>query len=100
VGDLKVRHFLLQTKAVADLQRRPGTTSAITDAEIRELLESIWIAERADEQSGLDLAELARRYSVSDWAVRDNTPGAMERALSRATLFYDALEVCREPLLI
>jgi hypothetical protein len=69
-GDLKVRHFLLQAKAVVDLQRRPGTASAMADSEIRELLESIWIAERARERPELDLAALAGAYTLSDVRIR------------------------------
>lgn len=99
-GDLKVRHFLLQAKAVVDLQRPAGTASAMTDSEIRELLASIWIAERARERPEFDLAALAGRYALSDRATRDTTPDAVERTLARATEFYDALEACREPLLI
>jgi hypothetical protein len=72
----------------------------MTDSEIRELLESIWIAERARERPEFDLAALADAYTLSDWATRDMTPDAMERALARATGFYETVEFCREPLLL
>lgn len=97
---LKVRHFLLQAKALADLRRRPGAPSAVTDAELRDLLESVWIAERARAEPKTDLPSIARAYRPSKWAGMEVSAEAMERTLSRATDFYETLEVHGEALLI
>ena len=100
IDSLKVRHFLLQAKAQADIEQRQGRASSLTDAEVRELMESIWIAERARENPDCDLVKLARNYRLVDWATRLNSPDEMGRALSRASSFYDNTAPAREPLLI
>lgn len=100
LSDLKVRHFLLQAKAITDLRRRPGALLAMTDAELHELMKLIWIAERARELPEPDLLALARTYTISDWRTRDHTPDAMESAMSRASAFYDGLDAGRQRLLI
>lgn len=97
---LKVRHFLLQAKALAELRRRPGMLSAVTDAELRDLLESIWIAERARAEPETNLSSIARAYHPSKWAGIAISANAMEVALSRATDFYETLDVHGEALLI
>lgn len=72
----------------------------MTDAELRDLLESIWIAECARAEPETDLSSIARAYHPSKWAGMEISADAMEVALSRATDFYETVDAHGEALLI
>lgn len=92
LADIKIRHFFLHAKAQADLARRPGRPSGLSDSDLHELMGYIWLADRLRADPALDVRRERARYDPSHWAGRDVSPDAMAAAASRAFDFYSRFD--------
>lgn len=85
-----IRQFLLFSKARAECSPGHMLPSSLSDAEIRELLECIWIAERLRFDPGLDLQIERGSYRLADWVSRDLGDDALARAMTDAFEVFSA----------